>query len=677
MSDPPPETEREEVTEELHGTTVTDPYRWLEDDNDRVETWIEAQNEYAEEIIPDDIVEALRPRFEELARVTDYGVISPESGLYFQQIEGPDEDQPVLYVRDTLDAEPRELVDPNAFEGDTPSMDWYTVGPEADRLAYGYAEGGDEQYDVRILDVTTGELIDEVPETGRTSGFGLAWTDDGFYYVRTGGPGDGDQLDKSLWYHEIGTEHEADREITDAFDEHAWVSLERDETTETVVVTVSYGTTHSEVYILDESAEDPLRPVLTGYDASFQPMVDDGYLYVRTDYNAPRYRLLRTALTEATGTEELSPEDMTEIISESSAVLQSTTVAKDRLIVHHLRDASSELAVHDLDGSHLRDIDLPSYCTVAGLDGADDEPEVFFSVQGFDRPSEVSRYDLSADERRVLASPDVSIEAEVTVDQRFVTTEDGAEVPAFVVHKADLDLDGTNPAVVYGYGGFRISQTPTFDRFRAPFIEHGGVWVHACLRGGTEYGEPWHEAGMLGNKQRVFDDFDAVARDVCNAGYTAEDNLAALGGSNGGLLVGAAITQHPERWAAAFCSVPLLDMLRFHKFLLGESWTVEYGSPEDLEAFEWLREYSPYHNAPEAAYPATMFKTALGDTRVHPSHARKMTALLQERTTGSDPIILRTERDTGHGVGKPTSMIVREQAERWAFLFDHLGVDLS
>lgn len=675
----PPGTERDPIVEELHGTTVRDPYRWLEaDDEERVEAWIDDQNEFADQILDDELISALSPRLEELARVTDYGVISPESGLYFQQIEGPDEDQPVLYVRDSIDAEPRELVNPNEFAGDTPSMDWYTVDSNATRLAYGYAEGGNEQYDVRVLDIDTGEQIDEVPETGRTSGFGLAWTEDGFYYVRTGGPGDGDQLDKSLWYHEIGTNPTADREITAAFDEHAWVSLDRDDTTGTVIVTVSYGTTHSELYVLDESAEDPLQPVITGYDASFEPMTDDGHLYIRTDFEAPRYRLLGTDLSAVTDTtEELNPAELTEVIPESTAVLQSVSVADDRLIVHHLRDASSELAVHSSEGDHLQDIDLPEFCTVSGVEGADETSEVFFSVQGFDRPSEVTHYDIETDERTVLSRPDVSIEADITVDQRFVSTEDGADVPAFVVHRSDLDLDGTNPAVVYGYGGFRISQTPTFDRFRAPFLEHGGVWVHACLRGGTEYGEPWHEAGMLDNKQRVFDDFDAVAREVCEAGYTSEDRLAAMGGSNGGLLVGAAITQHPDRWAAAFCSVPLLDMIRFHKFLLGESWTVEYGSPQDPDAFEWLYEYSPYHNAPETAYPATMFKTALGDTRVHPSHARKMTALLQERNTGSEPIILRTERDTGHGIGKPTSMVVREQAERWAFLFEHLGIEPS
>lgn len=683
----PPATEREEVVEEIHGTTIRDPYRWLEGDDEAVEAWIETQNEYADQFLKTPSAEALTPRFEDLARVTDYGGISAEAGRYFQQIEAPDEEQPVLYVREELNDDPRAVVDPNDFEGASPSMDWYTVSPDGERLAYGYAEGGDEQYDIRVIDVSSGEQIDEVPNTGRSSGFGIAWTETGFYYVQTGGPGGGDQLDKALWYHELETNPDTDVEIRADFDEHAWVSLERDETTETVFVTISFGTTHSELYALEESAifdegesptapaGDPLREILTGYDAFFGATTDDGRLYVRTDHEAPFYRVLTVSVEEAVAEAPLTPETMSEAIPEGDAVVQGLAFADDQLVVHHLRDATSELSTYDRDGTHRTDIDLPSYCTVGALEGGGDTPEVFFTLQGFDRPTEVTRVDLGSHERTVLDSPEVGVNADLTVTHRFVPSTDGTEVPAFVVHREDLDLDGDNPAVIYGYGGFRLSQTPTFDRFRAPFLEHGGVWVQACLRGGTEYGEPWHEAGMLGEKQTVFDDFIAVAEDVCDAGYSSPDRLAALGGSNGGLLVGAAITQRPDLWAAAFCSVPLLDMLRFHEFLLGEYWTVEYGSPEDAEAFEWLYDYSPYHNAPETAYPATMFKTALGDTRVHPSHARKMTALLQDRNTGPNPIILRTERETGHGVGKPTSMIVREQAERWGFLFDQLGID--
>ncbi|MFB6105083.1 MAG: prolyl oligopeptidase family protein [Halobacteriaceae archaeon] len=673
----PPETQRRPVTETLHGVEITDPYRWLEDGDDpAVQDWIDDQNAYADQFLESATAEALEPRFDDLARVTDYGGIDPSGGRYFQQVEAPDEDQPVLYVRDTVDADPRPLVDPNRFEGENPSMDWYAVAPDGDRLAYGYAEGGDEQYDIRVLDVDTGTVEETVPGTGRTNQFGLAWVPDGFYYVRTGGPGGGDQLDKALYFHESGTDPDTDTEITDAFDEHAWIGVDADEDTGTVLVTVMYGTTHAELYRLVPEAEDPLHPLLTGYDATFAPEIHDGTVYIQTNYDAPNSRLLATPVEAVTTGDPLDPDALTEVLPEDDAVLQSVAFGDDRLAAHRLRDASSELTIYDLDGTEHASIDLPQYCTVAALSGTDNAREWFFTVQTFTDPATVCRY-TPTEGRTDLDSADVTVEVDLTVTRRFVESTDGTEVPAFLVHRSDLDRDGDNPTIVYGYGGFRISQTPGFDRFRAPFLEAGGIWVQTCLRGGTEYGEPWHEAGMLANKQQVFDDFIAVAEDLVDADYTSPDRLAAYGGSNGGLLVGAAITQRPDLWRAAFCSVPLLDMLRFHEFLLGESWTVEYGSPEDPDAFEWLHAYSPYHNAPETGYPATLFKTALGDTRVHPAHARKMTALLQERNTGPHPVILRTETGTGHGVGKPTSMIVREQAEQWGFLFEELGLDAS
>lgn len=670
----PPESDVRPVTETRHGVAVTDPYRWLEDGDDpAVHDWVARQNDYADTVLDTEATDALQPRFEELAHVTDYSGIDAHGGRYFQQIEAPDEDQPVLYVRDGVDADRRPLVDPNTFDGENPSMDWYAVPPTGDRLAYGYAEGGDEQYDIRILDVETGDLEETVPGTGRTNQFGLTWVENGFYYVRTGGPGGGDQLDKALYYHELGTDPDTDEEVTADFDAHAWIGLESDDDGETVLVTVMYGTSHSELYRLDPTDDSPLTPLITGYDATFTPDIHDGTVYIQTNHDAPFSRLLAAPLGDLTTTTDIDPTDLEEILPEHDAVLQSVAFADDRLAAHHLRDASSELTIHTLDGTHETSVDLPDHCTVAELTGADDDREWFYSVQTFQTPSTVYRYTTDAGQTE-LDSPDVSVDADITVDRQFIESDDGTDIPAFIVHRSDIDRDADNPTIVYGYGGFRISQTPSFDRFRAPFLEHGGVWVHACLRGGTEYGEPWHEAGMLDNKQTVFDDYIAVAEHLCTTDYTNPTRLAAFGGSNGGLLVGAAITQRPDLWAAAFCSVPLLDMLRFHRFLLGESWTVEYGSPDDPDAFEYLHDYSPYHNAPETDYPATLFKTAGGDTRVHPSHARKMTALLQEHNTGPNPVVLRTETGTGHGIGKPTSMIVREQAEQWGFLFDHLDI---
>ncbi len=680
MRDSPPDTERRPVTEERHGEAIVDPYRWLEDDDEAVEEWVAAQNEYADGVLDTDTRDALRPAFERVARVTDYGAVTAAGGRYFQTIERPDEDHGVLYVRDSFDEEPRTLVDPNAFDGEAASMNWFTVGPDGERVAYGYDEGGQEQYDVRVVDAETSELIDEVADAGRVDPGGFAWTDDGFYSIRTGGPGDGEQLQKALYSHEHAEEADADELLTDAFSEHAWPELAYDEETDTLLAAVHEGTTHTELYRVDPGAEAPLTPLLPDPHAKFDPPAASaaGAVLHLTNHEADFSRVLTADVgTLATG-EDLDPDEFTETIPETDAVLQDVTVAGDSLIANHLRDASSELSVWE-DGEQVETLPTPEFCTVDGVDSDDDGEQLFYVVHDFEAPDRVIRYRLDGGDAapETVGRADVELGVDVAVGQEFFESADGTEVPAFVVHREGLDPAGSAPTVLYGYGGFRIPQTPSFWRFAGPFLDAGGVFVVANLRGGTEYGEPWHEAGMREDKQNVFDDFYAVAEGLIDTGYTDTDHLGAYGGSNGGLLTGAALTQRPDLWAGILCTVPLLDMLRFHRFLLGESWTVEYGSPDDEDAFEYIREYSPYHNVEERAYPATMFKTAAGDTRVHPSHARKMTALVQDHQTGDEPIVLRTETDTGHGVGKSTEMIVEEQVDQWTWLCDRLGADVN
>ncbi|MFB6220670.1 MAG: prolyl oligopeptidase family protein [Halolamina sp.] len=682
MRETPPATERRPVTEEHHGEELVDPYRWLEESTEEVQEWVEAQNEYADYVLDSPTRDALRPRFEDVARVTDYGAVTAAGGRYFQTVEAPDEDHAVLYVRDSFDEEAVELVDPNRFDGEAASMNWFTVSPDGDRVAYGYDEGGEEQYDVRVVDTYTGRWLDVVPDCGRVNPGGFAWTDDGFYSVRTGGPtegesdaGDDGQLDKALYYHEHGDDPAADDLITEAFSEHAWPQLEIDDETGTLLAAVHEGTTHSEIYRVEPDAAEPLVPLLTGYDATFGPHVGDGAVHFLTNYEADLSRVLTADLETVAEGEDLTPEQFTETVPETDAVLQDITVAGDALVANHLRDASSELSVWE-DGEKTETLPSPEFCTIDGVDADDDGEELFYVVHDFAEPERVTRYPLVGGGPDVLGQADVDLGVELTVRQEFFESADGTEVPAFIVHRAGLEPDGSAPTVLYGYGGFRIPQTPSFWRFAGPFLDAGGVFAVANLRGGTEYGEPWHEAGMRENKQNVFDDFYAVAEGLINEGYTDTDHLGAYGGSNGGLLTGAALTQRPDLWGAVLCTVPLLDMLRFHRFLLGEYWTVEYGSPEDEEAFAYLREYSPYHNVEDRAYPPTLFKTAAGDTRVHPSHARKMTALMQHHQTGDGPIALRTETDTGHGVGKSTEMIVEEQVDQWTWLCDQLGADV-
>ncbi|WP_435063209.1 prolyl oligopeptidase family serine peptidase [Halobaculum sp. EA56] len=705
-SDPegPPETPRRPVTDDLHGESIVDPYRWLEGEDEEVAAWTAAQNEYAEAVLDTPHREALAERFESLGRVGEYGPVTPAGDRLFQEVRAPEEEQPVLYAYDGPESvgtgDGTVLADPNGWgEDGTVSVDWFVPGPEGEYLAYGVAEGGDEQYDVRIVDVAAGEAVETVAGVGRTQAAGFAWVerggdgeDDarsgprGFYYVSTGvapaGPdGDDDadgQLEKTIRFHEFGsgTDPAEDRVVAADVDQTTWPTLVADG--DALVAAYVEGWERSDLYgYRGDPAEATLSPVLTGYDAVFEPTVDGdrGRLLLSTNHGADFGRVLSADLDAALDGDRADPSEYAELLPETDAVLRGVEPAGDRLLAHYHRDARSEVVVLDADGKRERDVSLPAFPTVAGVNGAGDAPEAYLTVQSFAEPPSVRRVDLADGSAETLSAQSTDVPFDIEVSQERFESADGTEVPAFVVRRGDVEPDGSNPALLTGYGGFRVNRTPTFDRFRLPFLGAGGVFVLATLRGGTEYGESWHEAGRREHKERVFDDALAVADGLAERGWADPDRIGVAGGSNGGLLVGALITRRPGRFRVALCHVPLLDMLRFHRFLLGASWTTEYGHPEDPEAFAYLRAYSPYHNAPEAAYPATMFTTALGDTRVHPSHARKMTALLQERNTGDRPVVLRVEDDAGHGVGKPLSMQVREQAERWGFACERLGID--
>lgn len=692
----PPETPRRPVTDTLHGEEITDPYRWLEDDSEEVTEWTASQNDYAKSVLDTPERATLTDRYDEIARVTEYGAITPAGDRYFQEVGHPETEQPILYAFDSLadlrESDGRALVDPNEFDDSgTTSVDWYVPGPDGDVLAYGVAEGGDEQYDVHLIDVSDGSERAVLAGVGRTSAESFGWvteSDDerpsGFYYVATGNAGDGSQLEKELRYHALEDTSEAntsepdasdDLVVADWFSEQQWPSIHTDG--ETLIVETMENWTRTDVHSYrGPPAEASLTPVLTDYDAAFSVELSSDRLYLLTDHEAPFSKVIATSLSDALAETERPVSEFATVVPEGEAVLRNIDVEDGRLYVHAHRDARSELSVYDETTDETTGIELPSFCSVdsltTGPSGA-----AFLRVQSFATPQEVCRVDPETDEMETLTAQDTDVPFEIDVSQIWVTSADGTEVPAFVVRRDDVEPDGENPALMTGYGGFKVNQTPSFDRFRLPFLRAGGVFVLATLRGGTEYGKPWHEDGRLANKQNVFDDAIAVGESLIDRGWADEDRLAVSGGSNGGLLVGALLTQRPALWRATLCHVPLLDMLRFHTFLLGASWTSEYGSPDDPDAFEYIREYSPYHNVTETAYPATMVTTALGDTRVHPSHARKMTARLQANDTGPFPTILRVDDDSGHSIGKPTSMLVDEQAERWGFLADQLDVNVS
>lgn len=781
----PPATPREPADEQLHGVTITDPYRWLESDDERVAEWTDAQNGHTASVLDGDVRDRLAERFAELAERPDYDVPTPAGDRYLQRVREADAEQPSLVVREEPDGEARVLANPDDWSDEgTVSIDWFVPDPDGTYVAFGVAPGGTEQYDIRVLEIATGETVDGVPDVGRGGARGFAWTDDGFFYTRTGDAGvggdgepertetgtDGEdtddadsQLDKEIRFHELGADPGADRLVTDDVGKRVYPVL--DAADDTLVVVFSSGWDRSDVYALeadptDHGADLSLHPVLTGYDAVFAATVHDGVCYFRTDHGATHSRVLAAPLdalgrgaSSARGVssdrdgndageddvdgdaapDALDPDELVEVVPETDAVLREIVAADGWLVAHSHREAHSiveTFAIADgADGGCVGDgdagadgaddgdaderggtdraasdggagegvaidhdteeggrgdvpdvephgeIDLDPFSSVGAIEAADGV--AYFTEQSFDRPATVQAAELTTGDTRVLQAPESGFDVDVGVSQEWFTSADGTDMPAFVVRRTGVEPDGTAPAVLTGYGGFRVNRTPTFDRFLEPFLDAGGVFVLATLRGGTEFGEEWHEAGRREHKQHTFDDFLAVAEGLIDRGWAAEDRLGITGGSNGGLLVGAALTQRPDLFAAVLCRVPLLDMLRFHRFLLGETWTTEYGSPEDPLAFEYLREYSPYHNVEETEYPATLLTTASGDTRVHPSHARKMAARLQRRTTGGDPILLRVRDDAGHGVGKPRSMVVEEQAEQWAFLFRFLDVDVD
>lgn len=677
----PPETPRRSEPYTLHGDTIDDPYRWLEDgDDDAVREWVTAQNEYADAHLAEmDARAALRPQMETLASTVEYEPIVPAGERLFQRVRQPEQDHAVLTCRSTLDDERRTLLDPNTWSDDgSVSLNWYTPNPDGDLVAYGVDEGGQENYDVHVFDLATGEDVEVLEGMGRASLEAGAWKSDGFYYTATGGADDGGQLDKELRYHALGTDPATDLVLRDEFPDQVWPSVVTDPGSDHVVV--RFGTwDRSDLYSLDhERVRDAhaagetvaLEPLIEDEDAQFEPELAGDDLYLRTTHEAPNHRVARLDL----GADERGVEALASVVPEDeSATIDAVAVTETRLFVARTRDVVSEVIVTDRDGNTVADVDLPGTGTIEELECQTERDAVFATYQSFDHPQSSCRIDADGG-FDVIDRPAVDVEAPLAVEQEWFESADGTSVPTFVVHRADVEPDGSNPAVLYGYGGFDISLSPTFRQYAVPFLEDGGVLAVANLRGGGEFGEEWHHAARRETKQRTFDDFAAAAQHLVDRGWTHPDRLACHGGSNGGLTVGATITQRPELFAAAVCAVPLLDMLRFHTSLLGASWTGEYGDPESETASEWLREYSPYHNVEDRAYPETLFTTAAGDTRVDPFHARKMAARIQARSE-ERLALLKTYGATGHGTGKPVSQIVDEQCDKWGFLYDQLEID--
>jgi len=678
----PPAARVQEVTDTVHGVRIADPYRWLEDgSSNEVRAWVDGQNAWAEALLGARPGRAgVRERLGRLLAIGTIGTPDVRGDLYFFTRREGTQNQPILYVRQGLKGQDRVLVDPNPLSPDgTATIDWWFPSRDGKLLAYGISTAGDEKSTLRVRDTATGrDLPDVIPHTRYCS---LGWVPDGsgFYYTRYPTPGSvpagQENYNRRVFHHRLGDDPANDPLVFGADrkpEEIIEIDLSADGRWLTAVIYDGWART--DLFVSDRKAQSPtFTAVAQGLDAIFTGGVVHGILYVRTNFEAPRYRLL------AIDPSKPGRDGWKTLIPQGAPVLDDARVVGGTIVARLMQQASSRVVLYDRDGRRLTEIPLPALGTVDSISGEPDGKEVFFGFSSYTVPPRVERIDLATKTastwQKVTADVDLS---RLEVKQVFYPSKDGTKVSMFVVGRKGLALDGSNPTLLYGYGGFNVSQTPGFSRSLVLWLERGGVYAEANLRGGGEYGEDWHRAGMLDRKQNVFDDYIAAAEWLIAKKYTRSDRLAIYGGSNGGLLVGAALTQRPDLFKAVVCAVPLLDMLRYQNFQIARLWVPEYGSAEDAAQFKYLYAYSPYHHVKKGtAYPATLLTTADSDSRVDPMHARKMAALLQASTSSDRPILLRTETRAGHGAGKPLSKQIDEAADVYGFLIWQLGLEMK
>ncbi len=686
---PYPKTPRGTVVDDYHGVSVPDPYRWLEDTEARATfEWVEDQNAITERhlaTIPNR--RAVRDRVAELWDYTRYGTpaypvpVLAGGCRFFFRSDGL-QNQPVLFV-EPEHGEARVLMDPNTLSEDgTVALSSFDVTHDGRLLAYALTHGGSDWQEIRVRDVDTGaDLPDHVEWMKFAS---PSWTRDGrgFFYSRYPAPDARDALletnrGQQLYYHRLGTDQSQDVLIYERPDEPDWGFMARvTEDGRYAVIHVWHGSaSENRLYYLD--LEHPANPLL---DGEVRPIMDDGdasYAFVAnlgerflvlTDLEAPRRRLVAVDLRKP------EPEHWESIIPEDEPVLESVRLLGGRLVAAYLVDARGELRVHDLDGIQLPGIALPTLGSVAGFGGSETKSEMFFAFTSFVHPRTVYRCELDSRTTEVYGTtPDFDV-SDLVTEQVFVASKDGTRVPMFITHRRGATRDGDRPVMLYGYGGFNVSLSPFFSVANLVWMEMGGVLAVPNLRGGGEYGEEWHRSGTRERKQNVFDDFQAAATHLIEAGYTRPERIAISGGSNGGLLVGACMIQRPDLFAVALPAVGVMDMLRFHRFTIGWAWVSDYGSADEPEEFAFLRAYSPLHTLEDGeCYPATLVTTADRDDRVVPGHSFKFTARLQEAQGCDRPVLIRVDRQAGHGAGKPTRKLIDEAGDRLAFAWHHLG----
>ncbi|HKW50993.1 MAG TPA: prolyl oligopeptidase family serine peptidase, partial [Candidatus Eisenbacteria bacterium] len=681
-----PAARKSDVVDDYHGTRVPDPYRWLEDpDSPESRAWIEAQNRLTAAYLAEIPARpTIRERLTKLWNYPKYGSPFRKAGRYFFLKNDGLQNQSVLYKQASLAATPETLLDPNTLSEDgTVALSTLAVSDNGRLLAYGTAASGSDWEEFRVRDVVAGR---DLPDHLKWIKFsGASWTKDGagFFYSRYPEPADKALTDvnrfQRLYYHRLGTDQAQDVLVYERPDQPDWgMNAEVTDDGRYAVLTVWLGTDRrNRVYFRD--LKDPKHPQITGevvrllddFDASYAFVGNDGpVFYFLTDLDAPRKRVI------AIDTRHPARGRWRELIPQGQDVLDGVQIIHDTFVANYMHDASSRLRLFGLDGRMQKDLELPTLGSIGSISGERKDDEMFYAFTSFLYPTTIFRYDFKSGATSVFKAPAIDFDASgYETKQVFYTSKDGTRVPMFITHKKGLRLDGSNPTYLYGYGGFNISLTPSFSVAMLVWLEMGGVFAVPNLRGGGEYGEEWHQAGMHEKKQNVFDDFIAAAEYLIAQGYTSTPKLAIAGGSNGGLLVGAAITQRPDLFGAALPAVGVMDMLRFHKFTIGWAWVTDYGSADSAAQFPYLYKYSPLHNIrPGTRYPATLVTTADHDDRVVPGHSFKFTAALQAAQAGPQPVLIEIETKAGHGAGKPTSKVIEEQADRLAFLVRNLGM---
>lgn len=673
-----PKTKTVDQVDDFHGTKVADPYRWLEDDvreSADVAAWVKAQNEltfdYLKKIPGRD---RLEKRITELWNYEKISAPFKAGGRYYFSRNDGLQNQNVVFMQKTLDEEPTVLIDPNTWSDDgTVALSGMSFSDDGKYVAYGIQDGGSDWRTWQIMNVDTKELLEDKLEWVKFSG--TAWTPDskGFYYARYDEPKEGAQfqslnLNQKVFYHVVGTNQSEDKLIYERPDFPEWgFNVDVTEDGKYLILTIWKGTDDRYRVVVKDLSKQDTKPfdLIDNFEYEYSFVGNQGsQLFFQTNLDAPLRRVIAIDVA--------SPEksNWKEIVPESQDTLTSAGIVGNMIVGRYLKDARTAVQFYSLSGEPVRSVDFPGIGSASGFGGKQDDTETFYSFSSFAVPPSTYRYDIKTGESTLLRQAKVKFEPDdYDTTQIFYTSKDGTKVPMFICHKKGVELDGTNPTLLYGYGGFNIPLTPGFSVSRLAWMEMGGVFAMPNLRGGGEYGEPWHKAGTKLQKQNVFDDFIAAAEWLIDNKYTSKDKLAIMGGSNGGLLVGACMVQRPDLFGACLPAVGVMDMLRFQKFTAGRFWVDDYGSADNPEEFKALKAYSPYHNLEAGIqYPATMVTTADTDDRVVPGHSFKFAAMLQACQSGTNPALIRIETRAGHGSGKPTAMIIEEAADKWAFL---------